>query len=294
MTAGYGTATAPLTAPAQGLEATKYRWVLPAGVLCTSTGVSKSEDGLTIISSTPTIDINFKNVSTPSGILALPINVYAVNGAGTSATKLLSLTRALPAVVATVSGSLKVCNRGAGFSYTITAPAGATKYLITAPVGSVVSSDSNPLNATNILTTSDLTFKVIYDGTTAFLTTDNKLTVKSVNGSGPCATAKSLILVKLASCDILFDVFKELAPVVADKFVVVAYPNPSSDAFNIAIQSSSKGVTNVQVYDISGRRIENRQVKSTSVEIGKNYASGVYNVIVNQGTKVKTLRLVKQ
>jgi hypothetical protein len=74
----------------------------------------------------------------------------------------------------------------------------------------------------------------------------------------------------------------------------VAYPNPSSDVFNIDVQSLSKGTTGVQVYDMAGRIIESRQVKSNSVEVGRNYASGVYNVKVNKGAQVKTLRVIKR
>jgi hypothetical protein len=79
-----------------------------------------------------------------------------------------------------------------------------------------------------------------------------------------------------------------------DEFSVIAYPNPSSSEFTIDVQSSSKGTTGVQVYDMAGRLIENRQAKSNSVEVGRNYASGIYNVIVNKGAKVKTLRVIKK
>jgi hypothetical protein len=42
-----------------------------------------------------------------------------------------------------------------------------------------------------------------------------------------------------------------------------------------------------------GRSIEQRQM-SSDAQIGSNYAKGVYNVIVNQGANVKTLRVIKQ
>jgi hypothetical protein len=78
-------------------------------------------------------------------------------------------------------------------------------------------------------------------------------------------------------------------------FSVVAYPNPSSNVFNIEVESSAKGaITRIQVYDITGRLIESRQEQSNSIALGRNYPSGVYNVIVNQGTKVKTLRMIKK
>ena len=81
------------------------------------------------------------------------------------------------------------------------------------------------------------------------------------------------------------------ADVVEEEFNVIAYPNPSSDEFTI--EASRKGAS-VQVYDMVGRLIENRQAISNSVQVGRNYAAGVYNVIVNQGAKVKTLRVIKK
>jgi len=66
--------------------------------------------------------------------------------------------------------------------------------------------------------------------------------------------------------------------------------------FTLEVQSSGKGkaITGVQVYDMTGRLIEQRQVESNSVEIGNNYPTGVYNVIVNQAENTKTLRVIKK
>ena len=274
------TATAVTT---QGLTPTSYRWVLPAGV---SSGLNTG----TFTTTSNVITVNFKGVTTPSGTAVLPISVNAVNGVGTSASaKVLNLTRALPTLVAAVAGSLSVCNRLEGFSYTITPNATATKYLITAPAGSKVTSTSFPLNTTNVLTTSDLTFKVVYAGTTAFLSTDKSLTIKTINGVGTSTATKSLALTKLAACTTLTSVSK-VAPV-ASVFKVVAYPNPSTEGFKI--NSSNKKPFGVQVYDMLGRSIEQRQLKSDS-QIGANYARGIYNVIVTQDAQVKTLRLIKK
>ena len=71
----------------------------------------------------------------------------------------------------------------------------------------------------------------------------------------------------------------------------MAYPNPSNEGFRI--NSSNKKPFGVQVYDMLGRSIEQRQLKSDS-QIGANYARGIYNVIVTQDAQVKTLRLIKQ
>ena len=53
----------------------------------------------------------------------------------------------------------------------------------------------------------------------------------------------------------------------------------------------------VKVYDMTGRMLGNTTVKSTdvsSLQIGENYPSGVYNVIVTQGDNAKTLRVIKR
>ena len=48
---------------------------------------------------------------------------------------------------------------------------------------------------------------------------------------------------------------------------------------------------------MQGKSIENRMLQPSEVEeieLGNNYPSGVYNVMVSQGTVVKTLRLIKR
>jgi hypothetical protein len=76
---------------------------------------------------------------------------------------------------------------------------------------------------------------------------------------------------------------------------VIAYPNPSSTEFTIEVQSNSNGATTgVLVYDTTGRLIENRVETSNTIQLGANYPSGVYSVIVTQGEIVKTVRVVKK
>jgi hypothetical protein len=46
---------------------------------------------------------------------------------------------------------------------------------------------------------------------------------------------------------------------------------------------------------MTGRFIEQRQVQqSENIEIGNNYPSGIYSIIVTQGEQVKTLRVIKK
>jgi hypothetical protein len=269
------TLTAVYTAnPLQGSEATKYKWVLPAGVSVSGTlGTDYIESATTagittVYSLNKTININLKDV-TP-GVTAIAINAYAVNGAGTSTAKVLSLTRVLPTVVSAVTGSLNVCNRVEGFSYTITANATATKYLITGPAGSKVTSVSSPSNATNVLTTSDLTFKVVYGAS------GTSLTVQSVNGAGNGAT-KTLTL-KFVAC--------------------VTPPAPAPIVFNVVNNSSvayiingtdnnptltlTRGLTYTFNISASGHPFFIKTTSSTGT--GNAYNVGVTNNGINIGT----------
>jgi pectate lyase len=274
--------------------ANSFAWELPTCV----TRVASLTDSTPASGTTtnPYIYVKFNGTTPAAG--SINFGVKAVNGVGLSATaKLLTVTAGLPVVVATVGGSLSVCNRAEGFSYTITAPVGATSYVITAPVGSVVSSANGVSGATpNVLTTSDLTFKVVYNGTAAFTTTDKSLVIRSANFFGPCLTTKALALTKQASCTSLASIVRLAASSVTENFNVIAYPNPSSDVFTLEVQSSgkTKATTGVQVYDMTGRLIEQRQAASNSVEIGNNYPTGVYNVIVKQEENMKTLRVIKR
>jgi hypothetical protein len=79
-------------------------------------------------------------------------------------------------------------------------------------------------------------------------------------------------------------------------FSVFAYPNPSSTVFNLKVLSSSKDKSiGVQVYDMIGRLIEQRQIQQANpIEVGADYPSGIYNIIVTQDAEVKSIRVIKK
>jgi len=80
-------------------------------------------------------------------------------------------------------------------------------------------------------------------------------------------------------------------------FNVFAYPNSYSDNFKLSLESPSNDKVNVAVFDLSGKLIEKREINSNEInalDLGNNYPSGVLNVIVTQGTNIKTVRVVKQ
>jgi hypothetical protein len=45
---------------------------------------------------------------------------------------------------------------------------------------------------------------------------------------------------------------------------------------------------------MQGRMIESKQVNTNAVEIGGNYTSGIYNVILENAGQAKTIRLIKK
>jgi hypothetical protein len=87
------------------------------------------------------------------------------------------------------------------------------------------------------------------------------------------------------------------AVVVKGNFAAVAYPNPFASTFAIQVQTSSQEVVQLKVYDMIGRLVEQRESKADSMEtvqLGDRYPSGVYNVVVTQGSVTETLRVVKR
>jgi hypothetical protein len=80
-------------------------------------------------------------------------------------------------------------------------------------------------------------------------------------------------------------------------FKVTGYPNPYTETFQLDITTQSNASVTVMVYDMIGKLIEVRNsgvVELGTLEIGDRYATGVYNVIVTQGTEVKTVRMIKK
>lgn len=81
------------------------------------------------------------------------------------------------------------------------------------------------------------------------------------------------------------------------ELIAVAYPNPFSNSFGISLENYSQEQVEINVYSMLGTLVEAKQVDSNSiheVSLGNAYPSGVYNVIVAQGSNVKTLRIVKR
>lgn len=103
---------------------------------------------------------------------------------------------------------------------------------------------------------------------------------------------------------VVFTVYYKDCPqtkIVADlgttSFKVTGYPNPYTNTFQLDITTQSNATVTVMVYNMIGKLIEVRNSGISelgTMEIGDRYATGVYNVMVTQGTEVKTLRMIKK
>ncbi|MFN3969124.1 T9SS type A sorting domain-containing protein [Flavobacterium sp.] len=109
-----------------------------------------------------------------------------------------------------------------------------------------------------------------------------------------CGTVvySAAVTVYYQSCETRTDV-----KVVKTPFAVVAYPNPYSENFSLSLTTTSEESVSVMVYDMTGRLVEKQEVSTAAIaelQVGNRYPSGIYNVIITQGSKVKTLRVVKR
>ena len=81
---------------------------------------------------------------------------------------------------------------------------------------------------------------------------------------------------------------------VAGKISVKAFPNPSNTYFRVAINSSSNEKITMRVFDLYGRKLEEKIVNNGEVvKFGEAYHSGVYFVSIQQGTYRNDLKLIK-
>lgn len=81
------------------------------------------------------------------------------------------------------------------------------------------------------------------------------------------------------------------------EFKVGAHPNPFTENFMLDVTTSTQDYIQIRVYDMTGKLIEDKKVdfaSMASLEIGAEYSSGVYNVIISQGNTVKTVRVIKR
>ncbi len=93
------------------------------------------------------------------------------------------------------------------------------------------------------------------------------------------------------------EAFAQKPAAVTPLFDTVASPNPFDNVITVDITTISMEAISIKVYDMTGKLVEQRSIASDSIKnitFGERYASGVYNVIVTQGTQFKSVRIIKR
>jgi hypothetical protein len=100
-----------------------------------------------------------------------------------------------------------------------------------------------------------------------------------------------------ASCTVTTPAAPAPARLKAKSFEVSAYPNPFDTAFNLSLETPNKEDITIAVYDMMGKLVETHQVNPMEVanlQIGNNFAAGIYNVIVSQANEMQAIRLIRK
>jgi hypothetical protein len=279
-----------------------------ASSVCTGTGTT-----LTLTNATGTIAWQKAPVTNgvPGTFAAVAGNLTTTLATGnltaTTAYKVVVSSGACPTsisnvVTVTVSAAAKATavtgNTGATTSATSVCSGVKTLALATGYVGAIqwqyYNAGTSATAVTN--TTATATWTDIESATATTLSavssTPGNVWFRVKFTSGPCSTLAYSVPVNvwIKACTAKI----EDAPV---EFKATAYPNPFAENFKLEVTTSSEEALQIKVYDMLGKLVDNRILQTTEVEgfeIGANYPSGVYNVIVSQGEIVKPLRLIKR
>ena len=79
------------------------------------------------------------------------------------------------------------------------------------------------------------------------------------------------------------------------KLELTAYPNPTTNYLTLNVGNAELSTLNFQLYDISGKLIENRKIISNTETIGmENLPSATYFLkVTNNNNEIKTFKIIK-
>ncbi len=152
-----------------------YAWTIPAGgtIIGASNGTS--------------IEVNYATFPS-SGT----VNAYSVSAVGTSLPRTRTVTKNLPGVTSAVNGQKTGVCSGQPYSYTIIPTPSSQSYRIDAPVGVIVTSANFPSNNSNILSTPETNFTVVYPANF----TTGYIRVFSVNNCATSSSSRAIEIIK--------------------------------------------------------------------------------------------------
>ena len=194
----------------------------------------------------------------------------------------------------------------------VTTPGPITK-VQASQCGQTLAALSTAIVANSITGATNYRFKIVNGATTRYAETVSRwFYLKSLTGGGLYSTAYTIsVAVKYNGvwgaygdeCTVTTPSAPITRPVDLETetdlaaIKVTGSPNPYTNRFKIDINTQSNARVEVMVYDMIGKLIEVRNsgvAELGTMEIGDNYATGIYNVMVTQGTETKTLRMIKK
>jgi len=282
------TAPALVGQTANNAPATGWRWTMPTGTLG-STGV--------LVAGTLTsqsIDIRYSSNAAASSTDIIRVCYNSSCGLGTNKSQQLNNTaKTIPPAPAGVSKTLisDVCGARV-FRFTVTPVTGADGYswLIPTSLGNITGVTivgGDTANSTFV----DLRFR----SNLWSLSTD-KIRVRSFNTCGYSLYAGFLLRIDAKTgCPSSSTKNNMISDLNQKEFNLSAYPNPSSNEFNITLQSLSHyKKMNLNIRDVQGRLLKSVEMKNNDVlQTGAELKSGVYFLEAYDGEIKKTIRLIK-
>jgi hypothetical protein len=159
-----------------------------------------------------------------------------------------------------------------------------------------------PANATSIQwTVPAAAISFTGQGTTSIAVTypptavSGNVTAQALNNCGSSITRSSLV--KLPACPpeeplMTKGTGKEILSV--DVFGVSIFPNPTTSAFKVRVETKAVEPVKIRVLDILGRAYKHFTVKpGETTSFGADLKAGTYLIEVRQGGQLKTIKVVK-
>jgi hypothetical protein len=258
-------------------SASFYTWEVPAGAEIISHPGGTEENDTIIL-------VKFEDEFNTG-----QVKVRSHNSCGNSSFRTLSIiTRQASTPGVITATQIGVCpNRM--FTYSIASmPAYATSIQWTVP------------EQATILSQSGLSITVAYPSTTI----SGTLSVKGINNCS-IGTARTLT-VRLNPCPVSFagegtgmqikggTVAQQDQPQPSDEISAAVYPNPTTSTFRIRLNSASRAIVSLKLYDMQGRILMQKNIKANELDqFGQELKAGAYILEILQNEQKMNRKLIK-
>jgi len=243
--------------------ATSYNWALPVGAI-NITGQA-----------TNTITFTY-----PPGFIGGTIAVTASNGCGVSLARTLSITKTNPSSPGAITALQTIACPNRTYTYTLAStPANSTSVQWTIPATAILVSGQGSNSIT-----------VSYAGTAV----NGNVTAQAFNNCG--SSSIRTLVVKLTACTAVPFAKGKAFPALAvnETMQVNVFPNPAVGDFKIQVLTTDKQAINVRIMDVQGHEYKKLEILPNQiVNTGAGMKAGEYMIVVTQGNKLKSLKLLK-